>query len=152
MILLGFIPFMTSERRFEDSDLHSVLKDDGVDQVITTTYENASKVSIDEIKTAANSSDWAARIAYNELFGGVLISQSPGKGNRLHYHPDADECWVIIEGDWEWYIEGEGTSRVTKNDIVVVKQGTKHQITCIGNTPGIRFAITRPDVNHIYGD
>ena len=56
----------------------------------------------------------------------------------------------IISGNWEWYIEGEGTKRVKRNDIVVVKQNVKHKITCVGNVPGIRFAITAPDVDHVY--
>ena len=95
---------------------------------------------------------WAVRIVYNKLFGGVLICQNPGDGNRKHYHPDADECWVIMSGEWEWFIEGEGINKVKKDDIVVVKKGTPHQITCIGTKPGIRFAITKPDVNHVYSD
>ena len=71
---------------------------------------------------------------------------------QLHYHPDADECWVILKGTWEWFIDGEGTRKVGPNDIVVVRQGIKHQITCVGDEPGIRFAVTAPDVNHVYAE
>ena len=39
-----------------------------------------------------------------------------------------------------------------KNDIVVVEKTVKHKITCIGNESGIRFAITKPDVDHVYVD
>ena len=53
-------------------------------------------------------------IAYNELFGGVVIQQHPGEGNRKHFHPDADENWVILDGEWEWWIEGIGTQRVKR--------------------------------------
>ena len=55
-----------------------------------------------------------------------------------------------MEGEWEWFIEGEGKKRVVANDIIVVKKGVKHQITCIGDVPGIRLAITAPDVDHVY--
>ena len=82
----------------------------------------------------------------------MLIKQNPGDGNRLHYHSDTDECWVILEGEWEWYIDGLGKKIVKKNDIVLVQKNVKHQITCVGNQPGIRFAITKPDVDHIYED
>ena len=37
-------------------------------------------------------------------------------------------------------------------DLVVVKKNTWHQIKCIGNSPGVRYAITKPDVEHIYED
>ena len=54
------------------------------------------------------------------------------------------------EGKWKWKIEGEGEMVVEKGSIIVVKRNTWHQITCIGDSPGIRYAITVPDVEHIY--
>ena len=135
-----------------DKDVVQVLRDDGVNKVVIGDLENVPTTSIDELIKKMGSGSWAARLVYNDRFGGVVIQQQPGEGNRLHYHPDADECWVIISGKWEWYIEGEGTNTVTKNDIVVVKKNIKHKITCIGDEPGIRFAITAPDVNHVYAD
>jgi len=135
-----------------DSDVTQVLRDDGVNNVVIGDFENASTTSFDELINKMGTESWAVRLVYNEKFGGVMIQQKPGEGNRLHYHPDADECWVIISGKWEWYIEGEGTKTVSKNDIVVVRKKTKHKIKCIGDRPGIRFAITAPDVDHVYGD
>jgi mannose-6-phosphate isomerase-like protein (cupin superfamily) len=134
----------------QDDDVANVLKDDGVDKIIINDLENAVCTNIDDLVKNMGAESWAARLVYNKRFGGVLIQQQPGEGNRLHYHPDADECWIIISGDWEWYIDGEGTKTVHKNDIIVVKQGVMHKITCIGSEPGIRFAITKPDVNHVY--
>ena len=133
-----------------DDDVVNVLKNDGVDKIIINDLENATTTNIDDLVNNMGAESWAARLVYNKRFGGVLIQQQPGEGNRLHYHPDADECWIIISGDWEWYIDGEGTKTVHKNDIVVVKQGVKHKIKCIGTKPAIRFAITKPDVNHVY--
>ena len=135
-----------------DADVVQVLHDDGVDEVVINDMENLSTTNIDKLIERMGPGSWAVRIVYNERFGGVIIQQNPGEGNRLHYHPDADECWVIISGKWEWYIEGEGSNVVTKNDIVVVKKNIKHKITCIGDEPGIRFAITAPDVDHVYAD
>ena len=133
-----------------DSNLINVLYKDGVEQVIIGDLENLPTTSVGKLREKLGAGSWAARIIYNERFGGVLIQQQPGEGNRLHYHPDADECWVILAGEWEWFIEGEGTKKVLTNDIIVVKKGIKHQITCVGDAPGIRLAITAPDVNHVY--
>ena len=135
---------------FEDNDLISVMNEDDVNKVELRAFENVNKSSISEIKDIMGEPPWAVRLVYNDLFGGVLICQNPGEGNRLHYHPDADECWVIMEGEWEWFIDGVGVKKVKKDDIVLVPQNTKHLIKCIGEKPGIRFAITKPDVNHIY--
>jgi len=134
----------------EDSDVKNVLKKDGVDKIIIGDYENLPTVNIDDIKNKMGNTSWAIRTVYNPRFGGVLICQKPGEGNRLHFHKNADECWVIIEGEWEWFIDGIGTRKVKKNDIVVVKKGVKHKIKCVGTKPGIRFAITMPDVDHNY--
>jgi mannose-6-phosphate isomerase-like protein (cupin superfamily) len=133
-----------------DNDLKNVLKKDGIDDVIVGDLENLPTTNVYALREKMGDGSWAARLVYNERFGGVLIQQQPGEGNRIHYHPEADECWVILAGEWEWFIEGEGTKKVSVNDIVVVGKGVKHQITCIGDTPGIRFAITAPDVNHVY--
>ena len=135
-----------------DKDVAQVLRDDGVNNVVIGDLENVSTTSMDELINLMGTGSWAVRLVYNEKFGGVMIQQQPGEGNRLHYHPDADECWVIMRGKWEWYIEGEGTNTVTKNDIVVVRKNVKHKITCIGDEPGIRFAVTAPDVDHVYAD
>tara|TARA_B100000579_G_C22065882_1_gene503605 strand:+ start:93 stop:509 length:417 start_codon:yes stop_codon:yes gene_type:complete len=135
-----------------EDNVNKVLKKDGVSSIDLKTFENNPTTSLKNVSEKFNTTSWAARVVYNERFGGVLIKQNPGEGNRLHYHPDADECWVILEGEWEWYIDGVGTKTVKKNDIVLVKKNVKHKITCIGEKPGIRFAITKPDVDHIYED
>ena len=136
--------------KIHDTDLKNVLNKDGVEHVVIGELENLSTTNVDELRQKMGSGSWAARLVLNERFGGVIIQQQPGEGNRLHYHPDADECWVILYGEWEWFIEGEGTKKVSVNDIVVVKQGVNHKITCVGDKPGMRFAITAPNVNHVY--
>ncbi len=133
-----------------DADLTHVLKKDGVGTVELGKFENLTTNRLADIKAAMGKPPWAVRVVYNERFGGVLICQNPGEGNRLHYHGEADECWVIMEGEWEWYVESVGNRRVKKHDIVLVRKGTPHKIRCVGDTPAIRFAITMPDVDHVH--
>ena len=138
-----------------DNDVVNVLMKDGVQNVDWGTmrkYENISSISLDELRKDFGMGSWAVRIAFNDLFGGVIIQQQPGEGNRKHYHPDADENWVIMEGEWEWWIDGIGTKKVKKNDIVVVPKNTWHQIKCTGKEVGVRYAITKPNVDHTYED
>ena len=126
------------------------MENDGVKNVDLLKYENLNTNRLKQIKKEMGDPPWAVRIVYNDVFGGVLICQNPGEGNRLHFHPDADECWVIMEGEWEWFIDGVGVKKVQKDDIVLVPRNTNHFIKCVGEKPGIRFAITKPDVNHVY--
>ena len=83
-------------------------------------FENNTTVNHEELRNNLGPGSWAVRIAYNKHFGGVLIQQQPGEGNRKHYHPVADENWVILKGEWEWWINGQGTKKVKDNDIFVV--------------------------------
>ena len=138
-----------------DKDVDRVLKEDGVDNSLLEPghkYENVSKINIKQIEEELEfKNSWAVRVIYNKRFGGVIIKQNPGEGNRLHYHPDADECWVVLEGEYEWQIE-EKVSRVKQGDIIVVKAKKWHLITVVGDKPAARLAITKPDVEHVYED
>ena len=136
-----------------ETDVVAVLKEDGITDIKWNDlrkYENHRTISLDQLRKDLGMGSWAVRIAYNELFGGVVIQQQSGEGNRKHYHPDADENWVVMEGEWEWWIDGQGTQKVKENDIIVVPAKTRHQITCVGDKVGVRYAITKPDVEHIY--
>jgi len=133
------------------TDVSQVLKDDGVGSIDIINFENSSNVNIQELITKfGKNKSWAVRVTFNNRFGGVAIQQLPGEGNRLHQHPNAAECWVILKGKWKWFIEGKGDMEITEGSIVNVPAKTFHQIKCIGNEPGIRFAVTAPDVEHVY--
>ena len=137
-----------------DSNIKRVLIDDGLtpDSLIELhDYENVHAVNLKQLREQLGMGSWAVRIAYNKRFGGTLIQQQAGEGNRKHYHPDTDENWVILDGEWEWWIEGKGTKRVATNSIVVVPKKTWHHIKCV-KSPSVRYAITQPDVLHVYED
>lgn len=111
----------------KDSDVVNVLKNDGVEQVSweqMRRYENTTSINLEQLREELGMGSWAVRIAFNDRFGGVIIQQQPGEGNRKHYHPDADENWVVMEGEWEWWIDGQGTKRVKENDVIVVPKKT----------------------------
>jgi quercetin dioxygenase-like cupin family protein len=89
------------------------------------------------------------RLVNTENNSATLIHQLPGEGNREHYHPEWNEWWYIIDGQWEWNIEGEKVI-VEKDDVVFIPKGKLHHITAVGNKPAIRLAVSREDVEHIY--
>ena len=138
-----------------DTNVVKVLQEDGIkniDEKKLRKYENITSINVDEIRKDLGMGSWAVRLVFNDIFGGVLIQQQPGEGNRRHYHKYADENWIILDGEWEWYIEGREKKKVKKGDFVLVPKGTWHQIKCVGKGPGLRYAITQPDVEHIYSD
>lgn len=113
-------------------------------------HENKPISNIDDIINGRdNSISWSYRTVNTENNSATIISQLPGEGNRLHYHPNWNEWWYIIKGQWKWEIEGK-EFLVNKGDIVFIKKGKKHKITATGNEPAIRIAVSRGDVPHIY--
>ena len=73
----------------------------------------------------------------------------PGEGNRRHHHPDWNEWWYIVEGEWEWEIEGK-IKKIVEGDIVFMEKNRKHKITASGSSRAIRMAVSRADVAHVY--
>ena len=139
----------------KDSNLESVLRGDGMSAVDWDTlkkYENVTNISLKELRDELGLGSWAVRTSFNTNYQGVVIQQQPGEGNRKHYHPEADENWIIMDGEFEWWIDGKGTMKVKTGDIINVKKGTWYQITCISDEPAVRYAINWPDVMHVYED
>ena len=149
---------MTKEKQFavkyfgeEHSEVNvpTILSKDGVAQS-SYNLSNQMIVNLEDI-LASNSREesWCHRVINSENNSATLISQMPGEGNRRHYHPDWNEWWFIVEGEWDWEIDGK-TYVVKKNDFVFIPKGVIHKITARGNVQATRLAVSRDDVVHSY--
>lgn len=140
-----------SELTSDNTEAHveSILKKDGV--VFNDLYDvNKEVVVVKEVIEAMDSSkSWSKRIIDTESNSMTIISQLPGEGNRRHYHPDWNEWWYIVDGEWEWEIEGEIRS-IHEGEVVFMRKNRVHKITAAGTKPAIRMAISRSDVDHVY--
>lgn len=141
-------PKYYGETSHRESDVPSILAKDGV---VKNDLFNCNKeiVSLSEIISQMGEGSWSKRVVNTENNSATLISQMPGEGNRRHYHDNWNEWWYIVDGQWEWEIEGE-KKIVKKGDIVFIEKGKWHKITAIGDKPAIRLAVSREDVDHIY--
>ncbi|MCD4780893.1 MAG: cupin domain-containing protein [Candidatus Omnitrophica bacterium] len=130
-------------------DVPEILRKDGV-SLRDFEHENQPLFHVQQIidKMGTNQS-WSYRVVNTESNSATLISQMPGGGNRRHYHPDWNEWWYIIKGQWKWEIEGKKII-VKKGDIVFIEKNKWHQITAMGEESAIRLAVSRGDVPHIY--
>jgi CMP-N-acetylneuraminic acid synthetase/mannose-6-phosphate isomerase-like protein (cupin superfamily) len=132
-----------------ETDVPSILKKDGVSQA-DFKHENLPVVDLGEIISGQdNKKSWCYRIINTENNSATLISQLQGEGNRLHYHPDWNEWWYIVEGEAKWEIEGKELL-VKKGNIVFMEKKKLHRISTIGNKPCVRLAVSRDLVPHIY--
>ena len=134
-----------------DADVPNILKYDGVTNSI---FDNANQevVNIPRlIEKYGLKSSWSHTLVNTESNSATLICQLPGEGNRRHFHPEWNEWWFIVEGSWEWEIEGL-TKLVNKGDIVFIEKNRKHKITAVGSQCAIRLAVSRYDVAHVYDE
>ena len=151
--------FQDSNRAFEpqyygeehiEVDVPSILAKDGVHENDLHSANSEVPVNINDIRSSFNSAkSWSKRLVNTENNSATLIHQLPGEGNRNHYHPDWNEWWYIVDGKWEWNIEGKKVI-VEKDDFVFIPKGKVHHITAVGDKPAIRLAVSREDVAHIY--
>ncbi len=119
-------------------------------------YLNQTIAKLDEvIARHQGEKSWSERLVETELVMGNFIYQSPGQGNRRHYHETENEFWVILKGTLQWdFDDGDGkiveTVIAKAGDVVVAKAGRWHHITVVGDESSVRFAVVKPDVLHIY--
>jgi len=146
----------TYECKYYDDNLHieidvpSILAKDGVNTNDLHSANSEIPVNINDIRKSFDDTvSWSKRLVDTENNSATLIHQQPGEGNRLHYHPEWNEWWYIVDGNWEWDIEGEKII-VGKDDVVFIPKGKVHKITAVGDRPAIRLAVSRGDVAHIY--
>ena len=132
-----------------DADVSRILKMDGVGSSCLD-QANEEIVSIPEIiERYGRDSSWSHTVINSKSNSATLICQLPGEGNRMHHHPDWDEWWYIVEGRWEWNIEG-AKKTICEGEIVFINRNRKHQITALGEKVAIRLAVSRYDVDHVY--
>ena len=130
-------------------DVESILIKDGV-IINDLTSANREVINFfDILDEKGVTKSWSKRVIDTENNSATVIAQLPGEGNRLHYHPNWNEWWYIIDGEWEWEIEGK-KKIVKKGDVVFMQKGRKHKITAAGNKIAIRLAVSRADVEHVY--
>jgi CMP-N,N'-diacetyllegionaminic acid synthase len=143
-----YIPKKNRKER-EEINVPDIMKKDSV-VCRDFKHENLPLVQIEEIiNSKDNSRSWCHRIINTENNSATLISQLPGEGNRLHYHPNWNEWWYIIKGKWKWEIEGK-TYTVKRGNVVFIEKNKLHKITAIGDEPAVRLAVSRDLVPHVY--
>ena len=134
-----------------DANVPNILKGDGVK---SSVYDEANQEIThvpDLINKYGRDSSWSHTLVNTESNSATLICQLPGEGNRRHHHPDWNEWWYIVEGTWQWDIEGE-KKLIKAGDVVFMEKGRKHRIEAVGDKCAIRIAVSRYDVAHVYDE
>lgn len=134
-----------------DADVPRILKMDGVGSNCLTEANRPVVHIPDLIRKYGRKKSWSHTVVNSKSNSATLIAQLPGQGNRMHHHPDWDEWWYIIEGEWEWLVDGR-PMRIRAGDVVFIARNRKHKVTAVGDKMAIRLAVSRYDVDHVYAE
>jgi CMP-N-acetylneuraminic acid synthetase/mannose-6-phosphate isomerase-like protein (cupin superfamily) len=121
---------------------------------------NETLMNLKDIEAKIGNDDtWCYPVVFTDNDQIAFIHQRKGEGCRKHFHPTKDEWWVIFRGTFEyklWYdvndTLGDPDEIIIANeeDLVFLKKGITHVITCISDEPGTRLACGEKDMAHVY--
>ena len=77
----------------------------------------------------------------------VEIKTAPGAGAPPNHHAGEDECFFVLEGEFEFFVNGE-TTKAKGGDFIKVPDGAVHAFTCIGERPGRLICVNAPGAMH----
>lgn len=69
----------------------------------------------------------------------VRVDLDPGVTFPLHSHP-GEEIIYVLEGEWEYQVEGKGTMRLKGGDVLFIPAGTRHGARIVGGGKGSELA------------
>lgn len=93
---------------------------------------------------------WSEALVLTDDIQAFLICHPPGQPNDTHYHHH-DEWWVVLQGEIDWYIEGQaGPIHARAGDFVFGPKRLWHHLEPVGSTPSIRMAINARGEFHRY--
>lgn len=74
---------------------------------------------------------------------GRFLRHEPGEVGPFHSHDVADECFLILQGQCEFTIDGE-KAVLSPGQVCFTRPGQKHEVRVIGNEPMIMFLAVTP--------
>src|SRR5687768_8126544 len=87
---------------------------------------------LEEIKAREGEPPWSDTLVMTDDIQAFIICHPPGQPNDTHYHHH-DEWWVVLQGEIDWYIEGEAEPIHAKaGDFVIGPKFRWHHIEPVG--------------------
>jgi len=108
------------------------------------------QVAIEDLKKTKGDPPWSEAVVLADDVQAFIICHPPGQPNDTHYHRH-DEWWVVLQGEIDWYIEGEPEPiRGRAGDLIFGPKLRWHHIEPVGVEPTIRMAINARGEFHRY--
>ena len=69
----------------------------------------------------------------------VIVELEPGTTAPRHSHP-GEEIIYVLEGEWEYQVEGKGAMTLKAGDVLFIPAGVKHGAKNVGSGKGAELA------------
>jgi len=132
-----------------ERDLKDLINKDGCSMSQKLTHNKRKNNIVEALETMGEGS-WCYPVIMTDNDQACFIQQVPGEGCRWHSHPTKDEFWIVMKGEFLFEFEGEQPIIAKKGDVIFAEKALNHRITCISDTPAIRFACGETYMSHIY--
>ena len=76
------------------------------------------------------------------------VVHPPDIGPALHMHPKGSETFYIIEGDYEFFLDGKSLAGKS-GDVIFVPQGSPHRFV-VGHKGGHALVVSPPDLEFYF--
>ena len=69
----------------------------------------------------------------------MRVDLEPGVTFPLHSHP-GEEIIYVLEGEWEYRVEGKGATTLKAGDVLFIPAGVNHGAKNVGKSKGSELA------------
>ncbi len=144
------------QEEYQEEEVCEILTNDGVDMMDMYDVQTPVITRLEELKKSfPKGKSWAKRVinTFNSAYfnSATIISQNKDQGCRRHRHPDCDEVWIILGGQYKVQVGDDCEGKiVSAGDIVYTKRNTSHKITAVSDEPAIRLSVSVERMNNIY--
>jgi mannose-6-phosphate isomerase-like protein (cupin superfamily) len=108
------------------------------------------RARVDELRARKGPPPWSDTLVMTDDIQAFIICHLPGHLNDTHYHLH-DEWWIVLQGEIDWYIEGEPEPiRARAGDFVLGPKNRWHHLEPVGTEATIRVAINARGEFHRY--
>jgi quercetin dioxygenase-like cupin family protein len=110
-----------------------------------STAGNRSVDTLQDIRTRHGPGNWRVPVAASPRSRVLLYQWSPGTASEAHIHPDADELFVIHEGQATFQL-GRGGVDGAAGSIIYVPAGERHSLQATGDRRLLMMIVVSPNV------
>ena len=111
-----------------------------------STAANRSVDTVAEIRSRNGPGSWRVPVAASPRNRVLLYQWQPGTSSDAHIHPEADEMFVVHEGQARFELGDGQIVDAQSGSIVYVPAGQRHSLRATGESALVMMIVVSPNV------